>query len=227
MVQWPSHQQMIHSLGHVAPTTIVTGSAAAGDYGPCRVSPWDDWFVPGCLKRTDRLGNFEDRFTLELDTVIVRTISKRTQYGLRAAIALGREYGRAPVLISRLAKEEAIPIKFLELILLDLKGQGVLESKSGKGGGYRLAKPPDQVTMGALIRMLEGPLAPLPCASESAFKPCDTCVSVELCGIRMVMRQVRDSISGVLDNTTLADIIQRVEEAKKNLEQHEPLMYYI
>lgn len=142
-------------------------------------------------------------------------------------LALGREYGQAPVLISKMAKEEVIPIKFLELILLDLKGHGLLESKSGKGGGYRLAKPPDQVTIGAVIRMLEGPLAPLPCASETAFKPCETCVSVELCGIRMVMRQVRDSISAVLDNTTLADVIQRVEEAKKNQEAEEPLMYYI
>ena len=130
------------------------------------------------------------------------------------------------MLIATLAKEEAIPLKFLELILLDLKGHAVLESKSGKGGGYRLSRPPAEITVGSIIRMLEGPLAPLPCASETAYKPCEECGDVEYCGVRIVMRQVRDAIAGVLDNTTLADVLERVKEARDS-KAGEALMYYI
>jgi len=156
----------------------------------------------------------------------MRTISKRTQYGLKALVALGRQHGRGPVLISSLAAEENIPLKFLEGILLDLKGHGLLESKRGKNGGYLLGRTPASITIGSVIRAMEGPLAPLPCASETAFRPCEECRDVESCGTRIVMRQVRDAIAGVLDRTTLADVIRLVEEAKRrNVEQ--PLMYYI
>ncbi len=152
----------------------------------------------------------------------MRTISKRTQYGLKAVIALGRRYGSGPVLIATLASDERIPIKFLEGILLDLKGRGVLESKKGKGGGYQLSRPPSTITIGSIIRLLEGPLAPLPCASESAFRPCEECKDVEHCATRIVMRQVRDSIAAVLDKTTLADLIRQSDALRQ-----EPLMYHI
>ena len=141
-------------------------------------------------------------------------------------LALSRREPGKSVLIATLAKEEAIPLKFLELILLDLKGHAVLESKSGKGGGYRLSRPPAEITVGSIIRMLEGPLAPLPCASETAYKPCEECGDVEYCGVRIVMRQVRDAIAGVLDNTTLADVLERVKEARDS-KAGEALMYYI
>jgi Rrf2 family protein len=141
-------------------------------------------------------------------------------------IALGRQYGKTPVLIATLAREESIPLKFLESILLDLKGHGVLDSKTGRGGGYRLTHPPSEITMGSLIRMMEGPLAPLPCASETAFEPCETCGDVASCGVRILMRQVRDAMSDVLDKTTLADVIARSDEAKR-ANTEEPLMYYI
>lgn len=156
----------------------------------------------------------------------MRTISRRTQYALRAILALGRRYGEDPTLISTLSREEGIPLKFLELILLDFKNQGLLKSKSGKGGGYRLSVAPDKLTIGSLIRMLEGPLAPLPCASDTAYKPCDTCTDVEFCGVRLVMRDVRDAISQVLDNTSVAEVLERVEEARTRTPD-EPLMYYI
>ena len=146
----------------------------------------------------------------------MRTISKRTQYGLKAMLALGRRYGEGPVLISTLAKEESIPIKFLELILLDLKGHGLLDSKKGKGGGYRLSRPPSTVTMGSLMRIMEGPLAALPCASETAFRPCDDCTDMESCGTRIIMRQVRDAMAAVLDTTTLADLTGRVDMARSD-----------
>ncbi|HUA21340.1 MAG TPA: Rrf2 family transcriptional regulator [Bryobacteraceae bacterium] len=138
----------------------------------------------------------------------MRTISKRTQYGLKAVIALARRYGEGPVLIATVAAEERIPAKFLEGILLDLKGRALLESRKGKGGGYQLSRPPAAITVGTVIRMLEGPLAPLPCASETAFRPCQECADVENCTTRIIMRQVRNAIAEVLDKTTLADLIR-------------------
>jgi len=145
----------------------------------------------------------------------MRTISKRTQYGLKAMLALGRRYRTGPALIATLAKEESIPLKFLETILLDLKSHGLLESKKGKGGGYHLSRPPSTITIGSVIRMIDGPLAPLPCASETAFKPCSECGDVETCGTRIIMRQVRDAMAGVLDHTTLADLLRRVDAARR------------
>jgi Rrf2 family protein len=156
----------------------------------------------------------------------MRTISKRTQYGLKAMLALGLRYGEGPVLIATLSKQETIPIKFLELILLDLKGSGLLDSKKGPKGGYQLSRPPSTITVGSLIRLMEGPLAPLPCASETAFRPCPECVDVESCGTRIIMRQVRDAIANVLDRTTLADLIRQVESARAK-SKCEPLMYHI
>ena len=157
----------------------------------------------------------------------MRTISKRTQYGLRAVIALGKKYGEGPVLIASLAKDEGIPVKFLEGILFDLKGRGLLESKRGKGGGYQLSRPPSGITIGSLIRMMEGPLAPLPCASETAYRPCEECHDIEHCGTRIIMRQVRDAIADVLDKTTLADLIKRIDEGQQEHGAAQPLMYYI
>jgi Rrf2 family protein len=156
----------------------------------------------------------------------MRTISKRTQYGLKAMLALGNRYGQGPVLIATLSKGESIPIKFLESILLDLKGNGLLESKKGPRGGYQLSRPPSTITIGSLIRIMEGPLAPLPCASETAFRPCEECEDVESCGTRIVMRQVRDAIANVLDRTTLADLIRQVEAARIK-GKREVLMYHI
>ena len=157
----------------------------------------------------------------------MRTISKRTQYGLKAMIALGRKYREGPILISTLAKEESIPIKFLEAILLDLKSRGLLESKLGRKGGYYLNRPPSAITIGSIIRIIEGPLAPLPCASETAFRPCEECVDVENCGTRIIMRRVRDAVSEVLDRTTLADLIKQVDAGRAERAAIENLMYHI
>lgn len=145
----------------------------------------------------------------------MRTISKRTQYGLKALLALGQRFREGPVLIAVLASEESIPLKFLEAILLELKENGLLESKKGRGGGYRLSRPPSTITLGSVIRMMEGPLAPLPCASETAFRPCQECSDIETCGTRIIMRQVRDAMATVLDKTTLADLLERVNAAKR------------
>ena len=157
----------------------------------------------------------------------MRTISKRTQYGLKAMLALGRRYGKGPILIATLSKQEAIPLKFLEVILLELKGRGLLESKKGKGGGYQLRDHPSAITIGSLIRIMEGPLAPLPCASETAFRPCKECPDIEACGTRIIMRQVRDAMAEVLDRTTLADVIRRAEAVRQEKSGPETLRYDI
>ncbi|MCU1232562.1 MAG: Rrf2 family transcriptional regulator [Candidatus Solibacter sp.] len=158
----------------------------------------------------------------------MRTISKKTQYGLKAMQALGRHYQEGPILIGTLAREETIPIKFLEVILLELRNHGVLESKLGRKGGYFLSRPPSTITIGSIIRLMEGPLAPLPCASETAYRPCEECPDVENCGTRIIMRQVRDAVAEVLDRTTLADLLQMVESAKQaGLANPDALMYHI
>ena len=157
----------------------------------------------------------------------MRQLSKRTQYSLRALYGLARSYGKGPVLIARLAGEEAIPKKFLEQILLSLKSSGLVESKKGKGGGYTLVRPPDQITIADVIRLMEGPLAPLPCASETRFRKCDECVDIETCGTRIVMREVRDAIAGILDSTTLAMVCNKVDAARQIQNMGEALTYEI
>ena len=135
-------------------------------------------------------------------------ISRKTKYGLQALIYLAKKYGKGPVLIAELAKRERIPKKFLESILLDLRNKGILQSKKGKGGGYALARPPHAITMGEVIRVLEGPLAPVPCVSQTAYRKCEECRDENSCEIRMVMKQVRDAIANILDHTTLADLLK-------------------
>lgn len=157
----------------------------------------------------------------------MRTLSKKTQYSLRALYALSRSYGGPPLLIADMASREVIPKKFLEQILLKLKSKGLVESKKGKGGGYALARSPEGITLGEVIRMIEGPLAPLPCASETAYRKCDECVDDRFCGTRLVMRDVRNAMAGILDRTTLADICRRVDTARADTVQPEALMYYI
>jgi Rrf2 family protein len=146
----------------------------------------------------------------------VRQLSKRTQYSLRALYALTRKFGEGPVLITTLSQDEIIPKKFLEQILVSLKSAGFVASKKGKGGGYVLAQPPEKITIGSVIRAIEGPLAPLPCASETRFKKCDECVDIQTCGTRIVMRQVRDAMAEILDGTTLAMVNKKVDEAVRH-----------
>lgn len=158
----------------------------------------------------------------------MRTLSKKTQYSLRALYALSRVPRTRPVLIADMARQEAIPKKFLEQILLKLKNEGLVESKKGKGGGYTLLRDPETITLGEIIRRIEGPLAPLPCASETAYRKCDECVDDRFCETKLVMRDVRDAIAGILDSTTLADVCRRADTARAEAVGNvEELMYYI
>jgi len=138
-------------------------------------------------------------------------LSNKTKYALKALLVLAKEYGQGPVLISDIAQREDIPRKFLELILLELKNQGILQSKKGKGGGYSLACEPQAVSVGHVIRVLDGPIAPLPCVSRTAYRRCAECRDERTCGIRMVMKDVRDATANIIDSTTLGDVLKRVE----------------
>ncbi len=141
-------------------------------------------------------------------------LSRKGRYALRALYALAADDARGPVLIADLAEREKIPRKFLEAILLELKNAGVLKSKKGKGGGYSLARPPEKITMGEVIRIIDGPLAPIPCASERAFVKCEECVDETTCGTRQVMQKVRNAIAAILDGTTLADVQRQIARAR-------------
>jgi len=133
-------------------------------------------------------------------------LSKKAKYGLKAMAILAKEYGNGPLLIGEIAKRERIPSKFLELILLELKKKGFLQSKKGKGGGYYLSKLPETISVGALIRALDGPLALLPCVSQMAYERCAECPDEETCGIRIVFKEVRESTVSILERTTLAQM---------------------
>lgn len=135
-------------------------------------------------------------------------LTKKAKYALKAALHLARREQGEAVLIASVAETERIPKKFLESILLTLKNQGILVSRKGRGGGYALARPADQISFGEIVRLMDGPLAPLPCVSVTAYHACEECASEEGCEIRAVMKRVRDAISEVLDATTLADALR-------------------
>jgi Rrf2 family protein len=146
-------------------------------------------------------------------------LSKRGEYGLRAMIDLAsRDHQTLVVQIKEIAERQQIPSKFLEQILLNLKNAGLLHSKMGVGGGYYLAKPADEITLGHIVRVLDGPLAPIRCVSQMAYEPCG-CPDEGTCGLRMVMQDVRTVISDILDQTTLADVTARVQAARDTATQ--------
>lgn len=146
-------------------------------------------------------------------------ISKKTKYGLQALLLLASAYGQGPLLISEMAEREDIPKKFLEHILLQLRNSGLLLSRKGKGGGYSLAKDPAEISIGRVVRILDGPLAPVPCVSVMAYEKCKECHDEKTCGIRLVMKDVRDAIADILDHTSLKDMQQRSEDAARRQER--------
>ena len=133
-------------------------------------------------------------------------LSKQTKYGIKALSYIARKEGDAPVLISEIAEKENISKKFLEAILLQLKNNGFLGSKKGKGGGYYLIKTPDEIKVASLIRILEGPIAMLPCVSLNFYEKCDDCIDETKCGLHKLMLEVRDNMLEVLENKTLEDL---------------------
>jgi len=138
-------------------------------------------------------------------------LNKKTKYALRSLLYLARHPDDGPVLIATLAVKEGIPRKFLEHILLMLNKEGILASKKGKGGGYFLALPADRIVIGDVVRLMDGPLAPVPCVSKTAYAKCKDCGSESACLIRPVMKKVRDAISDILDQTTLQDMLEEAD----------------
>jgi Rrf2 family protein len=137
-------------------------------------------------------------------------LSKRGEYGLKALIDLAASDSDDVIRIRELAEREQIPMKFLEQILLSLKNAGLLQSRRGANGGYYLARPPEEITLGQIVRTLDGPLAPIRCVSQMAYERC-VCDNENTCGLRLVMLDVRNAISDILDETTLAEAAQRGE----------------
>ena len=133
-------------------------------------------------------------------------LSKRGEYGLRALQDLAAHYGEGPIPNKDLAERNNIPSRFLEQILLTLKHGQIVRSQKGPRGGYYLARPPQQITLAEAVRLLDGPLAPISCVSETAFEPCG-CPDMEACGLRRVMKEVRDAVAEMMESTTLADLV--------------------
>lgn len=134
-------------------------------------------------------------------------LSKKTKYAFHALTYLGKQENKTPVLISEVAKQTAVPKKFLESILLDLRKAGILNSKMGKGGGYYLLKEAEDVLLADVIRMFNGPIALLPCASLNYYESCSECSSEKACGLNKMMIEVRDEMLKILENKTLEDMI--------------------
>lgn len=141
-------------------------------------------------------------------------ISKKTKYAFKALIHLAGAPSGQPVLIADLAREENIPRKFLEFILLSLRKGGLLQSRVGKGGGYTLALPANRITVGSIVRILEGDIAPVQCLSTTNYARCEECQDEATCGIRLTMADVNVALATVLDGLTLADMIERSENER-------------
>lgn len=134
-------------------------------------------------------------------------LSKKTKYGIKALTFIARRPDRKPVQIATIAKSENISQKFLESILLTLRKSGFLGSKKGKGGGYYLLKDPKDIKMAPIMRILEGPIAMLPCVSLNFYEKCSDCPDENLCAVHNLMIEVRDSTLNIFNNKSLADLI--------------------
>lgn len=147
---------------------------------------------------------------------LLNMLSKKTKYAIKALVALGKNVDQPPMQILRLAQQEMIPRKFLEQILLDLKNAGYLYSKKGAGGGYSLNKDPRDIYLADILRITDGPIAMVPCASLKFYRKCDECHDERTCGIRKSFIDVRDATLNVLTHTSVADVIARENEPDPN-----------
>lgn len=135
-------------------------------------------------------------------------ISKKTKYGLKALVHLASADSKAKTQVSLIAEKQKIPKKFLESIMVELKRAGYLGAQKGKGGGYYLLKDPDSIAISDVYRILEGPIAPLPCVSLNFYEKCDDCKDESACEIHLLMIKVRDSALQIYNNTYVSDLIK-------------------
>jgi Rrf2 family protein len=133
-------------------------------------------------------------------------LSKKSQYAFKALTYLTEKFNEGPVLISEISKKKKIPLKFLENILLELKKADILDSKKGKGGGYFLKKSPEKIKVATIIRLINGPIAMLPCVSLYFYERCKNC-NEKHCGLHDMMIEVRDATLGIVENRTLKDLV--------------------
>ena len=133
-------------------------------------------------------------------------LTKKGKYGLKAMVHLAGLEPNEVAQSKDIAEINSISKKFLDHILTELRRAGLVYSKRGKGGGYALARPAHEIRVGAIVRALDGPLAPIPCASVTAFRPCDDCGDLKTCSVRLIMVEARNAIANLLDNRTLAEL---------------------
>ena len=143
-------------------------------------------------------------------------LSTRGEYALRALLVLGRDYQEddSVVRIQEISDQQNIPKRFLEQILNDLKSARVVESKRGVAGGYRLARPPEQITLAEIIRHVEGALAPISCVSERFYEKC-SCPDEARCAIRSVMKEARDAVVSIVERVTVAELCERARKLEQ------------
>ena len=148
-------------------------------------------------------------------------LSSRARYATRAILDLSLEYSKGPIQIQDIADRQNIPVKFLQQILVALKMTGFVQSRKGPGGGYLLAIPPKEITLGAVVRAMDGPIAPISCVSVTKFSECG-CPHPEVCSLRTTFKEARDAIAEVLDKTTFADLTDRqltaIDELTRSLD---------
>jgi Rrf2 family protein len=141
-------------------------------------------------------------------------LTNRGKYGLKAMVQLASLQAGKTMQAGEIAEANAIPKKFLDAILMDLRKAGFVRAQKGPGGGYALAHAPQEIQVGAIIRALDGPLAPIACASRTAYKACEDCINPEFCSVRLIMADVRDAMAQVLDSMTLAQMAKRADTAR-------------
>lgn len=146
-------------------------------------------------------------------------LTNKGKYGLKAMVHLAGMTVGQPALVADIAQSNAIPKKFLDAILGELRTAGFVHSKKGRGGGYVLARPATEIMVGSIIRALDGPLAPIGCASVTFYRRCEDCAPDRPCSVRLVMSEVREAIAAVLDKRTLAEMRLSAEPAEAVLSQ--------
>lgn len=144
-------------------------------------------------------------------------LSKKSKYAIHALVSLAKNYNNGYLLINQIAEKENIPKKFLETILLDLKNNGFLSSKRGKNGGYYLIKNPDDVNLADIIRIFDGAIGLLPCVTFKYYEKCTECNDEESCGLRSVLKDVRDATVELLKQSTLSEIINREKQFNEKI----------
>ncbi len=142
-------------------------------------------------------------------------LTRKGKYGLKALVHLARAEPGKAVQVAEIADKENISKKFLDAIMRDLKNAGFVRSWKGPGGGFALSRLPEEIPVGAVVRALDGPLAPIACASRTAFQPCTDCGDKRTCAVRIIMLEVRDATAGVLDHATLASMLDKSNAATK------------